>query len=583
MNHDLRLGSPLRPGITTLLAVTLLLSSCSLFKGRGTPPTPPTPMIDVSAIPQATSPKEQTLSDDWQQGPFMQVFVRAYQDSNGDGMGDLRGLMQRLDYLKELGIRGLWLMPITASADHDHGYATTDYRSVESQYGTLADLDALLAAAHQRGIGVIMDYVVNHSAASHPMFVESLKGAGNPFRDWYVWSDPAPQGWDIWGKNPWYHAATKPWEWKGKWETLPVPPAGSRGHYFGTFGAAMPDYNLRNPKVVDYHISSLRFWLNRGVDGFRLDAVPHLIENDAKQWNDQPESRQLAAVLAQEIKSYPNKYVVCEATTQPQAYAATQVCGGAFAFGFGQHVVKAARGDQAALKELAEYFRTAPATMATFVSNHDSFGGARLWDQVEGDTTVYKLAAAGYLLQPGTPFIYYGEEIGQAGLKDVPGLGDDQLLRAPMSWAASNVGPDGFSTAPSFRALSPNVATHNAQAQRVDRDSIFSFYKDLLALRRARPSLSKGSFEASFVNRSLLGFQRAQGQERTLVLINYGTTRADVDVSDLPRRARMAPIFPRRAGASFVAEVTLADARGHARVSVPARSIRVFDVEARAP
>lgn len=247
----------------------------------------------------------------------MEIFVRAYQDSDGDGVGDLRGLISRLDYLQDLGIKGLWLMPVTKSADGDHGYATTDFRAIEPAYGTLADFDELLAQAHRRGIGVVMDYVLNHAAASHPIFVEARKGAGSPFHPWFVWSQEAPPGWDIWGKNPWYHTASEPWSFLGDTKAMPPPPEGATGFYFGTFGSHMPDFNFRNPEVLAYHESSLRFWLNCGLDGFRLDAVPHLVENNAIDWNDQPQSRRITKRIQDLVKRYPRRYVVCEATAKP--------------------------------------------------------------------------------------------------------------------------------------------------------------------------------------------------------------------------------------------------------------------------
>ncbi len=564
--------------VGAILASTLLASCFT----RTPPAVPPAaPAIDVSNVKPA--PMESRLPEAWHRGAFMQIFVRAYQDTDGDGVGDLKGLTQRLDYLKELGVTGLWLMPVMPGADKDQGYAPTDFRAIEPAYGRLADFDEMIREAHLRGIGVIVDYGLNHSGAEHPMFVAARQSPTSPFRDWYVWSDAAPTGWNVGGKNPWYHAADKPWDWKGRWDALPTSAAGSRGHYFGTFGGHVPDYNFRNPKVVDFHVNNMRFWLNRGVDGFRLDSVQHLMESDAQRWNDQPESRQLAAMFVQEIKSYPNKYVVCETAQQPQAYADPAVCGSAFAVDQGQHAVKAALGDAASVRELATYFRTAPASMATFVSSHGGAAGGRLWDQVGGDVVAYKLAAATYLLLPGTPFIVYGEEVGQAGLAPGPTLNNDQRMYAPMSWSARLGGDGGFTTGVPFRAAAPNVGTHNVETERVDRESIHAFYKDVLALRAGRRSLTQGNYEASFANRTVLGFQRVHGDERTLVLFNFGKTRIEYEVGDLPRRARMAPVFPRRAGASFVAEVTLADARGRARVSLPARSVRVFDVEQRAP
>ncbi len=207
----------------------------------------------------------------------MQISVRAYQDSDGDGVGDLRGLIRRLDHLKDLGVRGVLLMPIAPSADRDRPDAVTDYRAIDPAYGSLADFDELIREAHARGIGVILDYAVNHSAAEHPLFVQARSAASNPFRDWYLWSQPAQR-------------------------------------------ADRPSFNLRNPKVVAWHLDNLRYWLNRGVDGFRFDAMSHLIENDPTRGNSQPESHRLASLLAEAVRAYPNRYVVCEAGSNPQVY-----------------------------------------------------------------------------------------------------------------------------------------------------------------------------------------------------------------------------------------------------------------------
>ncbi|ALT77524.1 alpha-amylase family glycosyl hydrolase [Paucibacter sp. KCTC 42545] len=472
---------------------------------------------------------------DWRQGSFMEIFVRGYQDSDGDGIGDLRGLTQRLDYLQDLGISGIWLMPITPSADRDHGYATTDYRGIEAQYGSMADFEELLRQAHRRGIGVIVDYVINHSAAEHPFFQEAAADRNSPYRDWFVWQDPAPTGWDIWGKNPWYANA-------------------AGGHYFATFGAPMPDFNLRNPAVVDYHRASMRFWLDKGLDGFRLDAVPHMIENDAVRWNDQPESRQLTLEFQQLIKSAPRRYSVCEATANPQAYADAKVCGSAFAFGLQYEVIKAAKGEPKAIQAVADYFKTAPLSMATMLSNHDIFAGQRLWDQMQGQTQPakrYKLAAATYLLQPGIPFIYYGEEIGMAG---VPGLEGDEPLRAPMSWTADAKGgfspPDSSSSSPPFRPLAPNRLSHNAQTQAQDPDSILNFYKAMLQLRNQHPALTQGSYAQPRVQGQVLRFERKHGAERVLVAINYGEQKATLSLRELKPGTRLAPLYP--AGAAWL-------------------------------
>jgi alpha-amylase len=521
--------------------------------------------IDLSPVPATRSPVN--LPAHWQHGVFMEVFVRGYQDSDGDGVGDLKGLISRLDHLQELGIKGLWLMPIQANADGDHGYATTDHRAVAAEYGTQEDFDTLLREAGRRGIGVIIDYVVNHSAAQHPLFVEARANKQSPWRDWFVFRDTLPADaadWDIWGAFPWYAVDGEPWNFKGDIKKMPRPPANASDLYFGTFGPHMPDFNMRNPAVVDYHLSSLRFWLNRGLAGYRLDAVPHLIENSGKNWNDQPESRALTKRIADLIRSYPNRYVVCEATAKPIDYGHKKLCGGAFAFGYVHHFVKAAEGDAASVKKLAEFYKTESPTMATFLSSHDRFAGDRLWDEVEGDPAALRLAAAGYLLQPGTPFIYYGEEVGQGSVV-APGITGDMPLRAPMSWTATG----GFTTsATPFRPISPNVALNNVESQRADPNSILAFYKQMIALRNFRPSIARGAFEHSFADGLVLGYQRRLGKERTLVLINYGREARRVRIAGAAARAKLLPLYP-------------ALARGLPRARVvtsPPRSVQVFDL-----
>ena len=548
------------------LALVLILSAGVAFHASAQT------VISTAAVPFSarSSHLPAAAQEAWQHGVFMEIFVRAWRDSDGDGIGDLKGLTQTLDYLQALGIRGIWLMPITKNADGDHGYATTDFRDIAPEYGTLADFDELLRQAHQRGIGVIMDYVINHSAASHPLFVEALKGKDNPFRNWYVWSDEAPPGWDIWGKYPWYHVAAQPWLWKGEAKDMPLAPPGAKDFYFGTFGPHMPDFNFNNPAVVEYHLSSLRFWLNRGLDGFRLDAVPHLFETDAKDWNDQPASRALTKQLQDLIKSYGHRYVVCEATAEPRQYGDPSVCGGAFAFGHVHHYVGAAMGKPEAVQQVAEYYRTASPAMATFVSNHDIFAGQRLWDQVQGDPKRYRLAAAGYLLQPGTPFVYYGEELGQAG---VPGLPGDLPLRGPMSWTA-DPRTAGFTTGTPFRPLAPNLAGHNVQAQQRDPGSIYHFYKTMIGLRNRLPSLARGSFEGSFSQGLLAGWQRKWQGEHTVVLINYDTRPTAARMEGLPAGARLVSAFP--AGGAVA---TKADASGGATLLLAPQQLRLLVVQ----
>lgn len=494
------------------------------------------------------APAAAELDPHWHHGAFMEIFVRAYQDSDGDGVGDLRGLISRLDYLKALGVRGLWLMPVSPSADRDHGYATTDYRGIESAYGSEADFKALLDAAHARGIGIITDYVINHSAAEHPFFVDARQGPASRYRDWYVWSEPKPEGWKIWDKDPWYPAET--------------------GHYFATFGANMPDFNLKNPAVVDYHFKTLQHWLDLGIDGFRIDAVPHMIENSAQEWQDTAQTRALARRMTEMIRGDGSRYAVCEATADPRAYAEDTVCGSAFVFGWDFPVAKAALGDAESIAKLATWFTQAPRSMGTMVSNHDIFAGKRLWDQVAGDERRYKLAAATYLLQPGRPFIYYGEEVGMAGNHQLAG---DKPLRTPMSWNAS-VNGAGFTSGTPFRPLSPNHATHNAETQAQRQDSLLAFYKAMLALRNTRASLARGDYAASHAAGQTLHYLRRQDGETTLVAFNYSTRPQRLNIRHLGPAKRLRTLYPKAGSASAIKA-------GSATLKLPPLSVRVFAVD----
>lgn len=557
---------PLRP---TLLSLTLclLLNACggggtssapisitpnpNPSTGTGTTtPNPETPSANLPAVDISAITKQDpgsTLSADWSKGVFMEIYVRGYKDSNGDGIGDLRGVIQSLDYLKDLGITGIWLMPVTKSEDRDHGYAVKDYRDIESDYGNLADLDELLKQAHARGIGVILDYVMNHSANSHPMFVNSADTTTNTYRSWYVWKDTAPTGWNIFGANPWYNT--------------------KNGAYFAAFYSGMPDFNLSNQSVIDFHQNNLRFWLNRGVDGFRFDAVGNLIENNAGAWESQPESVSLMGKVQQNIMQYEKRFIVCEAPGNPLLYAASNSCGNAFAFKHNYDIVNAAKGQSSAIQAVANYFPNAPLSIATMVSNHDEFAGARLWDQVGGDLSQYRLAAATYLLQPGTPFIYYGEEIGLAGAANLSG---DHKLRTPMSWTA-NTSNAGFTTGTPFRALSGNVASQNVASQVSNPDSLLNFYKSLISLRKQRPSLSQGNYQNASTSNNVMSFERQLGNERSLVVINYNNSTSSTIIRGLPANATLTPLFP--AGASISA-----DSNGIATISLNARGIFVANV-----
>lgn len=399
---------------------------------------------------------------------FIEIYVRAYQDSDGDGVGDLQGLISRLDYLQQLGVTGIWLMPVTESADNDHGYAVQDYREIESDYGSMSDFETLLIEAHSRGIAVIIDYVMNHAASTNPLFLDASTTASNNKRDWFIWANSKPPGWNTFAGDPWRN--------------------NGNGWYYGVFSALMPDFNLRNPAVVEYHKDNLRFWLNKGVDGFRFDAVGVLFENGATEWEDQPENHALLAEILTLVEGYSKRFIVCEAPSNPGVYANTASCGRAFAFQTPAAILNSARTGAADNLFVNQLKLANSDRMPLILSNHDSFAGARIWNQLSGDTADYKLAAASYLLAARTPFIYYGEEIGMAGAAALSG---DAALRTPMSWT-SDPGNAGFSTVPPFRELAANSTTQNVELESVDGASLLNYYNEILTVRKDYPAVGAG-------------------------------------------------------------------------------------------
>ena len=500
-------------------------------------------VLDLGAVPKSATAS--ALAPDWWRGAFMQIYVRAYQDTDGDGKGDLKGLIQRLDYLQGLGVKGLWLLPITESSDRDHGYAVKNYRAIEADYGSQADFDLLLSEAHKRGMGVILDFVINHSSNQHPLFLNSSSSAKNAQRDYFIWQTPKPTGWQIYGQDPWYAS---------NW---------ANGFYFAGFTSSMPDFNLRSSDVETFHHDNLRFWLNKGVDGFRFDAVGNLIENGPGAWEVQAENHVVMSKVRQTIMQYSQRFMVCEAPANSNAFAQADSCGSAFAFDLSGSVVGAAKGDTASIQKLADYYKTRSANLAPFVSNHDSFAGDRLWNQVQGNLAQYKMAAASYLLLPGTPFIYYGEEIGMASSNALSG---DAALRTPMSWTAD---AKGFSTATPFRALSANVNSQNVTQQLSDSNSLYQHYKQLLALRNTQLALRSGTYEAAWALQKTMGFQRVAGAEKIMVVLNFDTQANALNVSNLTPGETWSPLL----GTNATASVSSA---GVLQLNLPAQSFAVF-------
>ena len=501
--------------------------------------------LDLS--PVNALPTDSGLPADWSDSAaFIEIYVRGYQDSDGDGVGDLQGLISRLDYLQALGIRGIWLMPVFESADNDHGYAVSDYRAIESDYGTMADFEALLAAAHARGIAVIVDYVMNHAASTNPLFLDATTGSSNDKYDWFVWEDPKPTGWNTFAGDPWRN--------------------NGNGWYYGVFSALMPDFNLRNPDVVDFHMDNLRFWLNKGADGFRFDAVGVLFENGASEWINQPGNHVLLEQVQTLVDSYGKHFMVCEAPDDPDAFAAVTSCGRAFTFSSSRATFNSVR-NGAVDGELVNLLSSAGHDRKPMIlSNHDSFAGDRPWNQLNGDEEQYKLSASTYLLASTNPFTYYGEEVGMA---NASGLSGDHALRTPMSWTSNTV-TAGFTTGTPFRVLSGNVATHNVMVEQGVSGSLLEHYRALYQLRVANPVLGGGALTLlASAGEPVLLFRRAQGGNVAIVAINYSSSQQQV-IAD-------SGLASTNFDAAFGVVGQLAsDGGGNLTIDVPARTAVVY-------
>lgn len=477
---------------------------------------------------------------------FIEIYVRGYQDSDGDGVGDIRGLVSRLDYLQSLGVTGIWLMPVTESADNDHGYAVQDYRDIESDYGSMSDFETLLNEAHSRGIAIIIDYVMNHAASTNPLFLDASTTATNDKRDWFVWEDNKPQGWNTFAGDPWRN--------------------NGNGWYYGIFSALMPDFNLRNNAVVEYHKDNLRFWLNKGVDGFRFDAVGVLFENGAANWEDQPENHILLGEVQTLIDSYSKRFLVCESPSDPSAYASNSSCGRAFAFQTPGAILNSARNSVVDGTFVSQLNLANTDRMPLILSNHDSFAGDRPWNQLNGDTEDYKLAAASYLLAAQTPFTYYGEEIGMA---NAAALSGDHALRTPMSWT-SDATTAGFSTVTPFRELSANVSSNNVADEQGDPNSLLEYYRTIYQLRQTYPVIASGMLDVqSNGGDAVLLLTRSDAAASAVIAINYDSVMRQVTAAT----TMVGEVFDAVFGATGQ---VVADGSGNATLNVPARSAVVY-------
>jgi maltose alpha-D-glucosyltransferase/alpha-amylase len=487
-----------------------------------------------------------------------QLHVRTFCDSNADGIGDFRGLTSKLDYLQELGINAIWLLPFYPSPLRDDGYDIADYTSVHPLYGTLQDFKDFLTAAHNRRIRVITEMVVNHTSDQHPWFQEARSSRENPKRDWYVWSetDTRYQGVRI----IFIDTEMSNWAWD------PI----SKSYYWHRFFGHQPDLNYDNPAVRDAMWEVMKFWLDIGVDGFRLDAVPYLIEREGTSCENLPETHEIIRDFRKRIDlAYPGKMLLAEANQWPADVRAYFGNGDefhmAFHFPLMPRMFMAVKlEDRKPIIEILEQTPQIPATCqwCIFLRNHDELTlemvtdierdymydeyavdkamrinlgiRRRLAPMMENDRRRVELLTGLLLSMPGTPIIYYGDEI---GMGDNIYLGDRNGVRTPMQW---NGGWNaGFSAADPERLYSPLISNPvygyqaiNVDSQRRSAHSLLSWTKSVIQTRNAFRVFSRGSIE--FLNPSnhrVLAYVRRLGDEKVLIVNNLSSSAQAVELN----------------------------------------------------
>jgi alpha-glucosidase len=505
----------------------------------------------------------------WQNGIIYQIYPRSFQDANGDGVGDLNGILSRLDYLVELGIDAVWLSPIYPSPMADFGYDVADYTGVDPLFGTLSDLENLIAAVHAQGLKFLLDFVPNHSSDQHPWFVESRSGRDNPKRDWYLWRDPATDGGP---PNNWMSNFGGPaWTFDD-----------ATGQFFyHSFLAEQPDLNWRNPQVKSAIYDAMRFWLDRGVDGFRMDVIWMLLKDDQFRPNppnpawqpgrssfgsllplytaDRPETHMIVREMREVLNAYPDRLLIGEIYLPPDKlvtyYGATppaadqdvsdpatnSLRGADMPFNF--HLILSPWRADTIAHLIREYEALLPpgAWPNWVLGNHDQ---KRLASRLgEGQARV---AALVLLTLRGTPTLYYGDELGMLdGLiapdqvqdpaeKNQPGIGMGRdPERTPMLWDATATA--GFTTGTSWLPITPgtpetfSVATEAAQPR-----SVLALYRKLIALRRQHPALHAGPVAEVRADGGVLRYERhnpaSSAPERLLLLANLTNDLETVQV-----------------------------------------------------
>jgi len=495
-----------------------------------------------------TNRMENTSDADWfQRAVFYEVLVRGFYDANHDGTGDLKGLMERLDYLEWLGIDCLWLLPFYQSPLRDGGYDIADFFTILPEYGDLADAVGLVEEAHRRGIRIIADLVMNHTSDAHPWFQESRQDRTNPKADWYVWSDDPEQ----WSEARIIFVDTEHSNWT--WDPV------RQQYYWHRFFSHQPDLNYDNPEVQQAMIDVVRFWLDIGLDGFRLDAVPYLYERDGTNGENLPETHDFLKLLRKEVDAaFPGKVLLAEANQWPadvvDYFGEGDECHMCFHFPLMPRMFMAIRREQRyPITEILAQTPEIPAgcQWAIFLRNHDELTlemvtdeerdymyteyakdprmkrnvgiSRRLAPLVDNDRRVAELLHAMLFSMPGSPILYYGDEV---GMGDNIYLGDRDGVRTPMQWTPDRNG--GFSRADFAQLYLPPLMDPvygyqavNVEAQQRNPSSQLHWTRRMLEVRRQHPLFGTGSFEiVPTENPSVLAYLRCQEGDLVLCVNN---------------------------------------------------------------
>jgi len=514
----------LKHALSALILSTLLLTACQPAL-QTQQPTADIQVIETSEpepISTLREPVEENAMGWWNEVVFYEIFVRSFKDSDGDGIGDFQGIISQLDYLNDgdpettddLGIGGIWLMPIMPSPSY-HGYDVTNYQTVNTDYGTLADFKQLLDECHKRSIRVVIDFVVNHTSSEHPWFL-SAQDPASGFRNWYVWEEQNPRKPGPWGQNAWYES--------------------NGTYYYAPFWSGMPDLNYHEPMVTKAIYNATQFWLDLGVDGFRVDAARYLFEDGISQQDTKSSIAWFQSWRDFYLEINPQAYTVGEVWTDTQVIAkynqpthgmqqyfmfdlAADILGGIYSPD-PSRIMKS-------YLDTLEYFPDQQ--FATFLTNHDQ---QRLASYYSERLPHQKLAAFIYLTGPGTPYVYYGEEIGMIGGKP------DELIRKPMQWSAEDNA--GFTSAKPWQDLAQGWQQTNVEVQNQDPESLLNWYKTLINTRSQLPALQKGSY-LPFTSscRRLYSVARIYEDQVVLVMANLGVQTMEdctisIDESPLP-------------------------------------------------